>query len=185
LLAAAREQGVIVPATLRLEQRQIKRGGKTNKFAVPVLEIGATLRELTALESGRGIAASLPPPPVAAIGTGNAPSNVSTPQPVKSIEPAMKEQPVSAKADAFEMSKIKTAIRTRHAELSPAKKVEFDTWMDNEKRSDGVRFGSRMRPEDAEIINGKLDKLTRPDAPLFIDDDEPIDAEIYEEELFT
>jgi hypothetical protein len=41
VLASAREAGVIIPAKLRLEQRQVKRGGETRKFAVPVLEIVA------------------------------------------------------------------------------------------------------------------------------------------------
>ncbi len=63
VLAHARNAGVIVPATLRLEQRQVKRGGETRKFAVPVLEIGATLREMTGLSSGQEIASALPPPP--------------------------------------------------------------------------------------------------------------------------
>lgn len=75
VLAAARAAGVIVPATLRLEQRQIKRlvDGKatTHNFAVPVLEIGSTLRDLTALTSGTStIAGALPPPPGRAIGAG-------------------------------------------------------------------------------------------------------------------
>jgi Recombination directionality factor-like len=72
LLANAREAGVIVPATLRLEQRQVKRAGQTKKFAVPVLEIGATLRDMVQLGSGRDLAAALPPPPqtMAAIGSG-------------------------------------------------------------------------------------------------------------------
>lgn len=66
LLAAARAQGVIVPAVLRLEQRQVVSDGKTKQFAVPVLDILPTLRELTALSAGAGIAASLPPAPAAA-----------------------------------------------------------------------------------------------------------------------
>jgi hypothetical protein len=63
LLAAARAQGVIVPAVLRLEQRQTVNEGKTNRYAVPVLDILPTLRELTALSPAAGIAASLPPAP--------------------------------------------------------------------------------------------------------------------------
>jgi hypothetical protein len=72
VLAHARNAGVIVPATLRLEQRQVKRDGKTRKFAVPVLEIGATLRQMTQLSSGQKIASALPPPPQVreAIGRG-------------------------------------------------------------------------------------------------------------------
>lgn len=34
-----------LPATLRLEQRSAKKQGKTSRFAVPVLEVGATVQE--------------------------------------------------------------------------------------------------------------------------------------------
>lgn len=47
LLEKATAQGVILPAQLRLEQRQVKRGGATMKYAVPVLELpGTTTRQL-------------------------------------------------------------------------------------------------------------------------------------------
>lgn len=65
LLSAARAQGVIVPAVLRLEQRKVVSDGQTKQFAVPVLDILPTLRELTGLSAGAGIAASLPPAPTA------------------------------------------------------------------------------------------------------------------------
>jgi hypothetical protein len=70
LLASARAQGVIVPAVLRLEPREVKRitrdrdtgeeGQQTRRFFVPVLEVRATLRQMTALEPG-GLVAALPP----------------------------------------------------------------------------------------------------------------------------
>lgn len=42
-----------LPATLRLEQRSAKKNGKTSRFAVPVLEVGATVQEaLTAVAGG-------------------------------------------------------------------------------------------------------------------------------------
>jgi hypothetical protein len=41
-----------LPATLRLEQRSAKKGGKTSRFAVPVLEVGATVQEALALVAG-------------------------------------------------------------------------------------------------------------------------------------
>jgi Recombination directionality factor-like len=78
VLAAARNSGVIIPAVLRLEQRQSKSGGETRKFAVPVLEIRATLRQLTELNRGADITSALPPEPpqaLQALGTGK-PRNV-------------------------------------------------------------------------------------------------------------
>lgn len=76
VLAAAREAGVIVPAVLRLEQREIRRisaddKAEVRKFAVPVLEIGASLRQLTELSAATStIAGALPPPPSRALGAG-------------------------------------------------------------------------------------------------------------------
>lgn len=66
LLALARENGVMVPAVLRLEQRKTVRDGKTNLFAVPVLDIVPTFRQLTELTASAGIRAALPPAPVGA-----------------------------------------------------------------------------------------------------------------------
>lgn len=42
ILEKATSQGVILPAQLRLEQRSVKRGGSTMRYAVPVLEMPAT-----------------------------------------------------------------------------------------------------------------------------------------------
>lgn len=67
VLAAARDSGVIIPAKLRLEQRQSVKAGQTRKFAVPVLELNATLRQMTALGAG-DISTALPPPPPQAQG---------------------------------------------------------------------------------------------------------------------
>lgn len=43
-----------LPATLRLEQRSARRGGKLSRFAVPVLEVGATVQEAIAASAGQG-----------------------------------------------------------------------------------------------------------------------------------
>lgn len=64
LLQIARDRGVMLPAVLRIEQRQRVAGGQTKKYPVPVLEVLASFREIAsgALEAG-GITAQLPPPP--------------------------------------------------------------------------------------------------------------------------
>lgn len=64
LMQAARDKGVLLPAILRIEQRQRIAGGKTTNYPVPVLEVLATFRQIAsgALE-GRGIMAQLPPAP--------------------------------------------------------------------------------------------------------------------------
>jgi hypothetical protein len=64
LLQVARDRGVMLPAVLRIEQRQRVAGGQTKRYPVPVLEVLATFRQIAsgALEAG-GIAAQLPPAP--------------------------------------------------------------------------------------------------------------------------
>lgn len=47
-LATAAAAGAPLPATLRLEQRSKREGGKTIRYAVPVLDVGATPAELLA-----------------------------------------------------------------------------------------------------------------------------------------
>lgn len=55
LLAYATKNGAYIPATLRLEQRTTRRDGKTNRFAVPVIDIrapvGKVLESLGAIET--------------------------------------------------------------------------------------------------------------------------------------
>jgi len=65
-----------LPATLRLEQRSARRQGKLSRFAVPVLEVGATVQE--AIE--------------AAAASPNAPKLLQAPKPVAEIaEPTFDE----------------------------------------------------------------------------------------------
>ncbi len=93
VLKAARDSGVIIPATLRLEQRQSVKAGQTRKFAVPVLELGTSLREMTALSSG-DISAALPPPPRTQTAIGPVPEpTIDMSHWVRSVRPDMtKEQ---------------------------------------------------------------------------------------------
>jgi len=64
LLQRARDQGVFLPAVLRIDHRQRVAGGQTKKFPVPVLEILATFRQIAGGElEAAGIAAQLPPAP--------------------------------------------------------------------------------------------------------------------------
>lgn len=88
LLQIARDKGVMLPAILRIEQRQRVAGGQTKKFPVPVLEVLATFREIVsgALEAG-GITAQLPPAlgeaPRALTSGPAAPPKVAEPTPPK------------------------------------------------------------------------------------------------------
>jgi hypothetical protein len=50
LLERATAQGVLLPARLRLDQREVKRGGQTRRFAVPMLEVDVAPAEMIELE---------------------------------------------------------------------------------------------------------------------------------------
>lgn len=61
LLSRASAQGVLIPARLRLEQRVQVTGGQTRRFAVPVIDLDVSMRELLgaqgALTDGSGMRA--------------------------------------------------------------------------------------------------------------------------------
>jgi hypothetical protein len=97
VLKAARESGVIIPATLRLEQRQSVKAGQTRKFAVPVLELGTTLRRMTALGSG-DIADALPPPPPRQVAIGSGEPTIDLLPWIKSV---LSDQQREAMADQW------------------------------------------------------------------------------------
>lgn len=52
LLESVSANNNYLPATLRLEQRSARRNGKLSRFAVPVLEVGATVQEAIQAASG-------------------------------------------------------------------------------------------------------------------------------------
>ena len=64
-LAAVREAGVWVPAVLRLEKRKKVARGKTFEFAVPVLTLRRTVRQMLEAPASAGI--ELPAPPSRAL----------------------------------------------------------------------------------------------------------------------
>jgi hypothetical protein len=106
LMQAARDKGVFLPATLRIDHRQRVAEGRTKKFPVPVLEVMATFRQIASgqLEAG-GLAAQLPPPPgqqQRAITSGE---TAPTPPPAPALDAG--ERPVSAQEIA---DRAKTAL---------------------------------------------------------------------------
>jgi hypothetical protein len=61
VIGAAARQGVILPGTLRIEQRSVKRPGEgLKRFPVPVLDVQVPVRELMAAGNGRTTEASAP-----------------------------------------------------------------------------------------------------------------------------
>lgn len=100
LMQAARDQGVFLPAVLRIEHRQRVANGRTKKFPVPVLEVMATFRQIASgqLEAG-GLAAQLPPAPAEqrrAITSGHPTQN---PTPSAALPEAMPDESAQQIAD--------------------------------------------------------------------------------------
>lgn len=61
LIMAAADAGLFLNGNLRLEQRSSKKDGRTNRFAVPVIDLDVTVRELTSgQQPARGLAAGGP-----------------------------------------------------------------------------------------------------------------------------
>lgn len=126
LMQAARDQGVFLPAVLRIEHRQRVAEGRTKKFPVPVLEVMATFREIASgqLEAG-GLAAQLPPPPAMqrrAITSG---------QPAQNPAPAAALPEASPDESAQQIADRATAVTTREeitvlAERAKGARVDED-----------------------------------------------------------
>jgi hypothetical protein len=135
VLAAARDRGVIIPATLRLEQRETRKVGEaTKKYAVPVLEIGATLRQMTELASGQGIAASLPPaPPRAphAINASSQPQALESARGAEAIEAELVEDAQDG-LDEEHAAELQRRIEKAnfHEPYIPAMEKQIKRWAD-------------------------------------------------------
>lgn len=66
MLEQARDQGVFLPAVLRLARREKRTPGKKPQvYMVPELEIGATMRQLVSGQAGGSVSQALPPAPTA------------------------------------------------------------------------------------------------------------------------
>lgn len=111
VMQVARDRGVFLPATLRIEHRKRVANGQTKKFAVPVLEVLATFREIAsgALEAG-GYTAQLPPAPGE---QRRALTNGSTPPPAPS--PQSEEDGPPFQMTAQEIADLAKTRTTREA----------------------------------------------------------------------
>jgi len=94
--------GVILPANLRLEQRTEVKGGQTRKYAVPVIDIAVSMRELMG-PGGLGLPAAATPAIEAAPQqkTLDAPARVGVAEGVAAVESAAQPSPVT-RANAAE-----------------------------------------------------------------------------------
>lgn len=102
IMQMARDQGVFLPAVLRIEQRSRVAGGQTKKYPVPVLEITATFRQIASGELGAaGMAAQLPPAPDAPKAIEAGPGRAAAPAipPSRPAPAAPAPAPAAAGAD--------------------------------------------------------------------------------------
>lgn len=60
ILRRATEQGVLLPARLRLDQREARRAGQVRRFPVPVIEVDVTPTEVLAIAGGNEQRPTLP-----------------------------------------------------------------------------------------------------------------------------
>lgn len=124
LMQAARDRGVHLPATLRIDHRQRVVGGQTKKFPVPVLEVMASFRQIVTGElAAAGIAAQLPPAPGErrrAI-TGGTPADAQA-------KPALPARPLTAQeiADRAAAATTRTEVEQFVAQAEAAR-VNEDT----------------------------------------------------------
>lgn len=63
ILRRATAQGVLLPARLRLDQREARRAGQVRCFPVPVIEVDITPTEMLAIAGGKGGDSPSPPTP--------------------------------------------------------------------------------------------------------------------------
>lgn len=141
LMQAARDQGTLLPAILRIEQRQRVAGGQTKNYPVPVLEVLATFRQIVSgeLEAG-GIAGQLPPPPgespkaITAGPAAPAPAEPATPRvPVTDddyLEPWQRATDIANRARA---TKTPNEFRACAAEAEAAGLMDESACIDREK----------------------------------------------------
>lgn len=120
LLHRAATAGVLLPAKLRLEQRTTKRPGESvQHYAVPVLELGVTLRALTEGSAGVAVDQLPPAPPRArALTTSSAGGAPAQGEGAGSAPPADEDRmPLQALADLVREARTRTdlAVLTERA----------------------------------------------------------------------
>jgi hypothetical protein len=125
VMQVARDQGVFLPAVLRIEHRKRVAGGKTTKYPVPVLEVIPTFREIAsgAVAAG-GITAQLPPAPGdqrRAIASGTAAPSRPAQAPPRAESAA---GPVMATAERIAVSAAKATTRAEVEALAAHAKEE-------------------------------------------------------------
>jgi hypothetical protein len=139
-LAAVREAGAWVPAVLRLEKRKVVSGGKTKEFAVPVLMLRHTVREM--LEAPRTGRIELPAPPPRALAIEAAKPQQAALEAAPHPGPARDLPPTSSQEMA---ARVETCDDLAYLRSKLARFAAGKRWME-----DFVE--SRYAPEEGELI---------------------------------
>jgi hypothetical protein len=140
LLAAVRERGTWIPATLRLEKRRSVVRGKVFEYAVPVLSPETTVREM--LEAPHTDRIELPAPPPRALAIEAAKPQQAALEAAPHPGPARDLPPESSQemADQVEACEDLTCLRGRLARFATGK-----SWMEN-------FVNSKYAPKEGEMI---------------------------------
>jgi hypothetical protein len=158
MLRQSAAAGIMLPATLRLEQRESRGSGKVHHFAVPVLDVGASLAALEsgdftpagvltahaeqrrAIESGAGAPASSTPP---SSGPGHDQAAAPAPLPGWPTDPQGVARSAVETADAQRVRELGGYARDRGW-------LTDDTWVDP---GDGI-----LEPLES-VLRHRLDAL--------------------------
>jgi hypothetical protein len=160
ILAMATEVGHLIPARLRLEQREKRIPGQpTNRYAVPIIEFVGTRMADLALTGEAGdapqLAAGIPSRPALPATTLPATSSFRAPAPaVDAPGPAADPEPVSASAPSDNAAATPETAADGPSSLTQAELLD---WLESE----GI-----TRDHAIEVARAKWPDLARPGASL-------------------
>jgi hypothetical protein len=175
LLSAARDKGVILAATLRLDPRRSAVPGRpVREWYVPVLDIAASLRQLVTGQIPGTLAQQLPPAPVRAItaGASTPPApGAGSPPPATGDGAAPALPPVGAGAalpgtaeqdlapDGPQMTAQQIADKARGARSKPVLDALGKTAADLDLLDDMVDDGTGVLGALSEVLHTRLDEI--------------------------
>lgn len=173
LLAHAVSKGEFLPGFLRLEQRSTKKKGEgTRRFAVPVIDLAATVGEVTKAIGGPSIpapAAIEAPAPRAQLEAPETPAPEPAPDPEPAAEESAKKATTAQKRFIFakakelgiakdDVSRIYGMVVGRYgASLSELARNDVDRLTRSLERFAGDVAGSTAKLEAWEAVEGEAD----------------------------
>jgi hypothetical protein len=143
LLAAVRERGAWVPATLRLEKRRSVVRGKVFEYAVPVLSPETTVREMLEAPQTDRIELPAPPPRALAIEAAKPQQAASGATPTPDSAQASRDLPPTSSQEMA--ARVETCEDLAYLRSKLARFAIGQRWMED-------FVDSRYAPEEGELI---------------------------------